>query len=72
LSQCPWISGEREWEIGCPQTKARLPVSAINRFHPAKRRQQRQKRKADDGEVVAVDLLEELDPRALDLIGADA
>ena len=34
--------------------------------------QQRQQRQADDGEMIAVDLLEQLDALALDLVGADA
>ena len=46
--------------------------SAIDRSLLAKGSKQRQQRKADNREVVAVDLLEQLNAFALDLVCADA
>src|SRR4051812_40513430 len=69
-SQWPWIFGERECAIGCPVTKAFF--SAIDRSKRAQFLQHRQQRQADNGEIVAFDLVEQLDAFALDLVGADA
>ena len=72
FSQKPWIIGERECAIGWPQTKAFCHCQPSMAPELAQFLQQRQQRQADDGEIVALDLLEELDALALDLVGADA
>src|SRR5687768_3319704 len=70
FSQWPWIMGERECAIGWPQTNAFF-ISAIYGAQVAQFVEQRQQWQADDGEMVALDLVEELDALALDLVGAD-
>jgi hypothetical protein len=62
--------GERECAIGWPQTNAFN--SAIDGPELAQFLEYRQQRQADDGEVVALDLVEQLDTFAFDLVGADA
>src|SRR5690606_14133888 len=71
-SQKPWIKGDRECATGWPQTNARRMASAIDRSQFAQFGQQRQQWQPDNVEVIAVNMIEELDALALDLVGADA
>src|SRR3954447_930959 len=73
-SQWPWISGERECAIGCPATKA-FGMLMTSHDQEAERPQgceQPQERQSEDGRVVALDPLEEVDADALEAIAADA
>ena len=69
------MSGEREWAIGQPITKALAARSSDHAFDAglvAQEGEQRKQRQAEDREIVALDLLEELDAEPLELVGADA
>src|SRR6478735_12717847 len=65
------MTGEREWATGQPMTQARFTVSAFDGAFAPERIEQRQQRKAKNGEIVAVDLFEQLNSEPLELIGAD-
>src|SRR5215208_3124169 len=73
-SQWPWISGERECAIGCPATKAfgMLMASHDQEVERPQGCEQRQEGQSEDGRVVALDPLEEVDADALEAIAADA
>ena len=57
--------------MGWPTTKAFGLVSAIDHALFAQEGQQGQERQPDNGEMTALDTIEELNPFAFDLIGAD-
>src|SRR4029077_14692765 len=67
------MTGEREWATGQPMTQARFMggSSTFDGAFAPERIEQRQQRKAEDGEIVAVDLLEQLNSETFDLIGPD-
>src|SRR6476646_7230546 len=62
------MTGEREWATGQPMTQARFTVSTFDGAFAPERIEQRQQRKAENGEIVAVDLLEQLNSKPLDLV----
>ena len=66
------MSGEREWEIGCPQTNALGAASAIDCPVFAQNLKKRQKRQADNREEAAFSGIEQLRAKTLYLIAADA
>src|SRR5579884_4514631 len=79
-SQKPCKAGEREWPTGHPMMPASraLPVILIARPSSlsqcaalAQKRKQRKKRQTENGEVVPVDIREQLDAATLDPVGAD-
>src|SRR5512137_1302161 len=67
------MTGDRECSTGQPMTQARftLMLLAFDRALAPERVEQRQERKAENGEIVAVDLVEQLDPDPFELIGPD-
>src|SRR4029078_6504951 len=81
------MRGEREWATGQPMTQARLmrlslahdPFRKVCNFSGScvdgafapERLPPRQERNTENGEIVAVDLLEELGAETFELIGAD-
>src|SRR5215471_12198066 len=62
--------GERECSTGQPMTQARFTSTLDDALAP-ERIEERDERKAKDDEIIAVDLLEQLDADRLDLIGPD-
>src|SRR6478735_4356562 len=62
------MTGEREWATGQPMMQARFTISAFDGAFAPKCIEQRQQRKAENGEIVAVDLLEQLNSKPLDLV----
>src|SRR5512147_2758353 len=67
------MTGEREWATGQPMTHARFTggSSTFDGAFAPERIEQRQQRKAEDGEIIAVDLLEQLNSETFELISPD-
>src|SRR6185436_13020233 len=83
FNQKPCRAGERDWSTGQPTMAANgRPFASANRVSKAfmmpkadamtgEEGQERQQRQAEDGEIVAFDLAEQVRADALKAIGAD-